>query len=50
VLTAIDFAGDRYTFAVRLETKDQCKSGGWQTSTQPAFKNQGACVSSFAKR
>jgi hypothetical protein len=25
--------------------KDQCKQGGWQTFTQPTFKNQGDCVS-----
>ena len=30
-----------YTF----ETKDSCKNGGWQ---ELGFKNQGACVSSFA--
>ncbi len=49
-ISAIDFAGDRYTFApsVVLETKEQCKKGGWATSTSPVFKNQGDCVSSFA--
>ena len=26
--------------------KDQCKNGGWQLN---GYKNQGACVSSFAK-
>lgn len=25
--------------------KDQCKQGGWQTFTNPKFKNQGDCVS-----
>jgi len=25
--------------------KDQCKKGGWQTFTNPSFKNQGQCVS-----
>ena len=25
--------------------KDQCKKGGWETFTNPTFKNQGACVS-----
>jgi hypothetical protein len=29
-------------------TKDQCKNGGWQTFTSPAFKNQGDCVSFVA--
>jgi hypothetical protein len=28
--------------------KDQCKNGGWQSFTSPAFKNQGDCVSFFA--
>jgi hypothetical protein len=27
---------------------DQCKNGGWQNFTSPAFKNQGDCVSFFA--
>ena len=50
VLNAINFAGTRYTFsqAVVLTGKDQCKGGGWATSTSPVFKNQGQCVSSFA--
>ena len=50
VINAINFAGDRYTFAepVVLTNKDQCKKGGWATSTSPVFKNQGDCVSSFA--
>jgi hypothetical protein len=50
VINAIEFAGTRYTFAehVTLKAKDQCKNGGWETSTKPVFKNQGACVSSFA--
>ncbi len=34
---------------VVLTTKEQCKSGGWATSTLPIFKNQGDCVSYFAK-
>jgi hypothetical protein len=50
VLNAIDFAGTEYTFAesVKLTGKDQCKRGGWATSTSPEFRNQGECVSSFA--
>jgi hypothetical protein len=50
VINAIDFAGTRYTFAadVTLTSKEQCKNGGWATSTQPVYKNQGDCVSSFA--
>ncbi len=49
-INAINFAGTRYTFAatVILTSKDDCKNGGWATSTQPVYKNQGQCVSSFA--
>jgi YVTN family beta-propeller protein len=35
-------------FAVRTQGPtgiDQCKAGGWQTFTNPKFKNQGECVS-----
>ncbi len=51
VLTAINFAGARYTFAetVTLASKAECKNGGWATSTDPVFRNQGECVSSFAR-
>jgi hypothetical protein len=50
VLKAIDFAGTHYTFAnsVVLESKNECKSAGWATSTVPVFRNQGDCVSYFA--
>ena len=30
------------------ESKNDCKGGGWKTSTKPEFRNQGECVSSFA--
>lgn len=33
---------------VALSGKDDCKNGGWATSTKPHFKNQGDCVSHFA--
>jgi hypothetical protein len=49
VLNAINFAGNRHTFAVILASKDECKDGGWATSTAPTYRNQGECVSSFAK-
>ena len=29
-------------------TKDECKDDGWMTFNDPAFENQGQCVSSFA--
>ena len=49
-LNAILFNGTRYTFSqsVVLASKSECKDGGWATSTSPVFRNQGACVSSFA--
>jgi len=49
-LNAINFAGTSYTFApdVVLASKDDCKGGGWATSTDPVYKNQGECVSHFA--
>ncbi|HWN23390.1 MAG TPA: hypothetical protein VNP93_15540 [Gaiellaceae bacterium] len=36
-----------YNFEVGLTpaTKDDCKNGGWMTFNDPAFKNQGECVS-----
>lgn len=30
-------------------SKDQCKKDGWKSFTNPAFKNQGQCVSSYEK-
>ena len=48
VINSIEFAGTTYKFAVVLSSKDECKNGGWATSTSPVFKNQGDCVSSFA--
>lgn len=50
VLRSITFNGTTYTFAtaVVLKNKEECKDGGWVTSTHPVFKNQGECVSSFA--
>jgi len=52
LLDSITFAGTRYTFAapVVLTGKDQCKNGGWATSTEPVFTNQGECVASFNRR
>jgi hypothetical protein len=49
VINAIDFNDTRYTFVADVTSKDQCKNGGWATSTKPTYKNQGDCVSSFAK-
>lgn len=35
---------------VELANKQQCKDGGWRTSTLPPFVNQGDCVSWFEAR
>jgi hypothetical protein len=35
---------------VILGGKDDCKQGGWASSTLPVFKNQGDCVSHFASK
>lgn len=52
VLNAIDFDDTRYTFTadVILHSKDECKDGGWATSTLPTYRNQGECVSHFASK
>jgi YVTN family beta-propeller protein len=39
-------------FAVRTQGPtgiDQCKNDGWKTFSNPAFKNQGDCVSFVAR-
>lgn len=63
---AIGVSGDTTTYDFELITptptptptpiigpptnKDQCKNGGWQTFNNPAFKNQGDCVSFVASQ
>jgi hypothetical protein len=43
----VTFNETTYDFEVgrRPATKDDCKDGGWQSFDDPAFKNQGDCVS-----
>jgi hypothetical protein len=43
----VTFDGTTYDFEVgtRPATKDECKDGGWQSFDDPAFTNQGDCVS-----
>lgn len=36
---------DRRDRRDRPNSKDECKDGGWRNFTDPAFKNQGECVS-----
>ena len=44
------FNGSTYNFEAFNPTKDDCKDGGWATKwTAGTFKNQGACVSHFAR-
>jgi len=37
--------GDVVGDSAKPTSKDQCKNGGWMTFQDPAFKNQGQCVS-----
>ncbi len=39
-----------YTLKMVLGSKDECKKGGWATSENPVFKNQGQCVSHFVNK
>jgi len=52
VLNALQFNGDRYTFAksVVLTSKSDCTKDGWVTSPAPVFRNQGDCRRFFASR
>ena len=45
----VQFNETIYDFEVgrRPSSKDDCKDGGWRTFNDPAFKNQGDCVSWF---
>ena len=46
----VEFNDTIYDFetGTRPSSKDECKNGGWQTFDDPAFKNQGECVSFVA--
>lgn len=49
-LSNIMVNGQTVSYSNAPTTKDQCKKGGWQTSTDlngNSFKNQGQCVSYF---
>ena len=43
----MQFNDTTYNFEIGTHptSKDQCKNGGWQSFNEPAFKNQGDCVS-----
>jgi hypothetical protein len=49
---SIGVGGDATTFdfepPLSPGSRDDCRNGGWQTFNTPVFRNQGACVSSFA--
>jgi hypothetical protein len=46
----VQFNDTTYNFELgtRPSSKDQCKNGGWATFNDPAFSNQGDCVSYVA--
>lgn len=46
----VQFNDTTYNFEIGTHptSKDQCKNGGWQSFNEPAFKNQGDCVSYVA--
>ncbi len=44
-----DIDGDGVPNENDTNSKDDCKKGGWAMFTSPKFKNQGDCVSYFAK-
>ena len=46
----VQFNDTTYNFEIGTAptSKDDCKDGGWQSFNDPAFKNQGDCVSYFA--
>lgn len=51
---AFTFNNTTYDFETQLlvgppTSKDQCKNDGWKSFNNPAFKNQGNCVSYFNK-
>ncbi len=48
---ASDLAGNTASVTVtyRVGGKDECKNGGWQQFGSPTFRNQGQCVSHFAR-
>lgn len=52
VIDSMSYDGTTYTFGehTSLASKDDCKNGGWATSTDPVFTNQGQCVSHFTSK
>lgn len=49
VVESLTFAGTTFGFGVVLDGAAECKDGGWATSTAPSYRNQGDCVSAFAR-
>jgi hypothetical protein len=47
---ALEINSLTYDFERAPASKDECKNGGWETFTSPAFKNQGDCVSFVASQ
>jgi hypothetical protein len=46
-LSNITFNGQAEVPSVGPASKGACKHGGWKSFTNPSFRNQGQCVSSF---
>lgn len=44
--TTYDFEAEYTPAPTGPVSKDDCKNGGWESFTNPSFKNQGQCVSS----
>jgi hypothetical protein len=40
----VNYVNTTYDFEPAPTSKEQCKNGGWQQYTSPAFKNQGDCI------
>lgn len=52
LVSSLTLNGTTFSFvggAPPLTSAEQCKAGGWATSTQPAFRNQGDCVRFFTR-
>jgi len=48
IVKSVTINGDTYQIVGPPTSKDQCKDGGWKSFNNPAFKNQGDCVSFVA--
>jgi len=49
-LVVASFVASACSSVTAPTSKDDCKNGGWQSFNDPAFKNQGDCVSYVATK